>query len=152
MRRSRAEPSILAKSYRSRPALVDLSSDLFAAALGPHDFPEAQVRLVAAKDDPPQLANQIAFEAWRWVPGKTQRDGKNVSAREAEAVAAGVEALLANPPTVRAKVDGADDRLRPAARRSSPIRATASLRWSSAGSAAQRRPIPTAGSHGGSSR
>jgi ATP-dependent exoDNAse (exonuclease V) beta subunit len=112
-----AGPSILARSYRSRPALVDLSSDLFATALAPHGYPEAQVRLDAARDDPPRLANQHAFEAWRWVPGKTQRDGKNVSAREAEAVVAGVEALLANPPTVREKVLGADDRLRPAARR-----------------------------------
>ena len=137
-----AEPTILGASYRSRPALVDLSSDLFAAALAPHGFPEAQVRLSAAMADPPQLAEQLAFEAWRWVPGKTQQDGKNVSARESEAVAAGVEALLANPPTVREKVEGAGERLRPASRRDVAVLAFSNAACRKIAAALQIRGIP----------
>jgi ATP-dependent exoDNAse (exonuclease V) beta subunit len=137
-----AEPAILARSYRSRPALVDLTSDLFAAALAPHGFPEAQVRLSAAKADPPELAKQPAFEAWRWTPGKTQQNGKHVWAREAEAVAAGVEALLADPPTVREKVEGADDRLRPASRRDVAVLAFSNALCRKIAAALQGRGIP----------
>ena len=137
-----AEPAILGTSYRSRPALVDFTSDLFAAALSPREFPEAQVRLLAANADPPQLAKEPAFEAWRWVPGKTQQNGKNVPAKETEAVAAGVEALLAKPPTVRERVEGADDQLRPASRRDVAVLAFSNAICQRIAAALQARGIP----------
>jgi ATP-dependent helicase/nuclease subunit A len=111
------KPDVLDRSYRSRPALVELCSDLFAAALAPHGFPADQVRVTAAKDDPPPLASQTAFEAWRWAPEKVERDGEKLSATESNAIAAGVEALLASAPMVRERDAHGDDRLRPASRR-----------------------------------
>ncbi|WP_242343443.1 UvrD-helicase domain-containing protein [Anaeromyxobacter terrae] len=107
-------PEILGASYRSRPALVGLASSLFARALAPHGFSEAEVRLAPAVVDPAALAGEPALEAWRWAPETVERDGERVKATEPDAIAAGVAELLASPPPVRERVDGAEERVRPA--------------------------------------
>jgi ATP-dependent exoDNAse (exonuclease V) beta subunit len=110
-------PDILGTSYRSRPPLVGAVSELFAPAFALHGVPPEQVRVAPAAPDPLALAGQPALEAWRWSPAKVDRGGGRSCATEAAAVAEGIEALLASPPVVRERVDGAADRLRPAARR-----------------------------------
>src|SRR6185503_13415586 len=53
---SDAEPETLGKSWRSRPELVHLTSDLFARGFASQGIPEARVRLEPAnKDEPPGL-------------------------------------------------------------------------------------------------
>ncbi|MCB9694511.1 MAG: UvrD-helicase domain-containing protein [Alphaproteobacteria bacterium] len=88
-------PETLGRSFRSRPALVHFCSDLFVAALEPHGFPEAQVRLVPARTDEPELVDVDAVERWTWESstrktpeGRTERSG------EPWAVANGVQAML----------------------------------------------------------
>ncbi|HEX7623978.1 MAG TPA: UvrD-helicase domain-containing protein, partial [Anaeromyxobacteraceae bacterium] len=135
-------PDILGKSYRSRPPLVDFTSHLFASALAPHGFPPEEVRLEAAHPDPAALATQPAFETWRWVPEELKVDGKKRSASEPCAIAAGVEALLASPPTIRERVEGGPDRLRPASRRDVAVLAFANGDCRKIASALEVRGIP----------
>ncbi|MHB8876712.1 MAG: UvrD-helicase domain-containing protein, partial [Myxococcaceae bacterium] len=127
------EPDILGVSWRSRPALVELVSDLFAPALLPHGFPEKQVRL-SARPDPKTLAGQPAFEVWRW-PSES-------GAKEPEAVAAGVVALLGCPPTVRERVEGGEERLRPASRRDIAVLAFSNPKCQAIAAALQARGVP----------
>jgi len=135
-------PDILHKSYRSRPPLVEMVSELFSRALGPLGFPEEQVQLVANRPDPAPLAKQPAFETWRWRPEQAERDGQKVSASEAHAVAAGVEALLASPPTIRERVEDGDDRLRKASRRDVAVLAFRNDRCREVAAALRARGIP----------
>jgi ATP-dependent exoDNAse (exonuclease V) beta subunit len=113
-------PTILGRSWRSRPPLVELCSELFAAALRPRGWPEDQVRLAPARPDPSGLAAQPAVECWGWGPAKVERGGAAVRASEVYALADGVAALLASPPRVRERGSGEDggaERIRPASRR-----------------------------------
>lgn len=135
-------PEVLRTSYRSRPPLVDMVSELFSQALAPLGFPEDQVRLTAASLDPGPLAGQPAFEAWRWAPARAERDGARIAASEAHAVAAGVEELLAAPPTVRERVEGGPDRLRPASRRDVAVLAFTNDRCRAIAAALRARGIP----------
>jgi len=135
-------PDILGRSYRSRPPLVELVSALFTRALAPLGFPRDQVELTAASPDPAPLARQHAFETWRWHGEEAERDGVKVAATEAHAVAAGVEALLAAPPTVREKVEGGEDRLRPASRRDVAVLAFRNDRCQAIAAALRARGIP----------
>ena len=100
-------PEILAQSYRSRPGLVEMCSTLFTAALAPYGFPSEQVHLTTAVPDPQNLGEQAVVECWQWTPEKVDRNGTVVNASEPHALAAGVEALLAQPPLVRER-DAAD--------------------------------------------
>ncbi len=137
-------PALLSTSYRSRPPLVKLVSALFAEALEPHGFPREQVVLGAARPDPAKLERQPVIECWRWTP-ETRKDASGkVEARatEATAVAAGVEALLANPPLVRERVEGSEDRLRPASRRDVAVLAFANSRCRAIAQALRARGVP----------
>ncbi len=137
-------PALLSTSYRSRPPLVELVSALFAEALEPHGFPREQVVLTAAKLDPAELVGQPVLECWRWTPETAKDESGKVEARasEATAVAAGVEALLAKPPLVRERVEGGEDRLRPAARRDVAVLAFANSRCRAIAEALRARGIP----------
>ncbi len=135
-------PEILGRSWRSRPPLVEMVSELFSRALGPLGFPPEQVELAPAHADPPALAGQPAFEAWRWTPEEEERDAEPVRATEAGAVAAGIEALLASPPTVREPRDGGPERLRPAARRDVAVLAYRNQRCQEIAAALRARGIP----------
>jgi ATP-dependent exoDNAse (exonuclease V) beta subunit len=137
-------PALLSTSYRSRPPLVELASALFAEALEPHGFPREQVVLTAARPDPARLGGQPVLECWRWTPQTAKDESGKVAVRagEATAVAAGVEALLANPPLVRERVEGHEDRLRPASRRDVAVLAFANSRCRAIAEALRVRGIP----------
>ncbi len=135
-------PAILNKSHRSRPPLVEMVSELFSRALAPFGFPEEQVRLVAAGPDPVALAKQPAFETWRWKPEQAERDGRQIRASEAHAIAAGVEALLTSPPTIRERVEGAECHLRPASCRDVTVLAFRNDRCREIAAALRARGIP----------
>ncbi|HTT69678.1 MAG TPA: UvrD-helicase domain-containing protein, partial [Anaeromyxobacteraceae bacterium] len=135
-------PDILGTSYRSRPPLVDLVSELFTRALRPFGFPEEQVRLVAARPDPGPLVGQPAFEAWRWRAAPRERGAEGGVPREAHAIAEGVEALLAAGLTVRDRGADGGDRLRPAGRRDIAVLAFRNERCREIAAALQARGIP----------
>jgi ATP-dependent exoDNAse (exonuclease V) beta subunit len=121
-------PDILGRSWRSRPDLVAMTSELFARALAPHGYPEDQVRVVPARSEPSQLAQQGGFECWRWTPEKVERSGAKVSASEPEALAAGVADLLAKPPRVRERGSGEVEAVRAATCRDVAILARSNFR------------------------
>jgi ATP-dependent helicase/nuclease subunit A len=80
-------PETLDKSWRSRPPLVDMTSDIFARAFEAHDIPKERVTLEAAlKSDPPELDHSV--EWWELQTKKNDHD--------ASAIAAGVQSLLRN--------------------------------------------------------
>ncbi|MGB8933133.1 MAG: UvrD-helicase domain-containing protein, partial [Anaeromyxobacteraceae bacterium] len=137
------QPDILSRSWRSRPELVAMVSSLFTAALSPHGFPEAQVRL-SANRDATRMKGQPAFALWRWVPEKREEDGAKVSASEPHALAAGVEALLAHPPLVRERTSDADAEpaTRPATLRDVAILARSNFRCQQIAAALRARSIP----------
>lgn len=79
-------PETLTRSWRSRPALVELTSEAFAQPFAAQGVPESRVRLVAADSgDSPALGPVL--EAW--VLGAKNRQD------DAHAVAQGVKQLLA---------------------------------------------------------
>lgn len=135
-------PDILGESWRSRKELVDFTSELFSKALAPHGFPPDQVKLVAAKKDPPELMGQPALECWRWKKEKVERGGKSVNASEADALAAGVVALVADPPMVRERSAGVVEPARRAAARDVAVLARSNLRCYQIAAALRARGIP----------
>jgi ATP-dependent exoDNAse (exonuclease V) beta subunit len=135
-------PDILGRSWRSRPALVELVSDLFAPALAPHGFPADQVRLEAARPDPRALARQPALECWSWSKAQVHVDGARVTPREAHALAAGVVELLERPPKVRERGGGEVEPLRPATFRDVAILARSNRRCQEIAEALRERGIP----------
>jgi ATP-dependent exoDNAse (exonuclease V) beta subunit len=134
-------PSILGKSWRSRPDLVGMSSELFARALAPHGFPEEQVR-IEAKPEHPALGAQPSLECWRWAKERVDRDGVKVAANEANALAAGVAALLADPPRVRERSTTDPEPVRPATFREVAILARSNTRCRQIAAALRERGIP----------
>ena len=99
------EPETLPWSWRSRPALVHVASELFVPAFGRQRLPEARVRLEAGKPaEPPGLGPVVE----RWALGSKNKDG------DAAEVAARVKALLDDPGTlVRDRATGEPRRPRP---------------------------------------
>lgn len=96
-------------SYRSRPALVALTSEIFARAFASQGIPEAMTRLVT-KDasEPPDLGSIIEY----WPLDLDRGEHTHNDHGRAAAVAIGVRDLLARKPMVR---DGGDRRVaRPA--------------------------------------
>ena len=80
-------PETLDKSWRSRPPLVRISSDIFSKAFETHGIPKERVILKPArKSDPPELGH---FMEW-W-----ELDTSNLEL-DAAAIAAGVQTLLRN--------------------------------------------------------
>jgi ATP-dependent helicase/nuclease subunit A len=134
-------PDILGKSWRSRPDLVAMTSELFARALEPHGFPVEQVRIEPARPDHPQLEEQAAFECWRWAPEKVERNGTAVKASEPDALASGVSDLLANPPLVRERGSEVET-VRPATYRDVAILARSNARCRQIAAALRTRGIP----------
>ncbi len=91
-------PEVLAHSHRSRPGLVDLTSELFARAFAPHGLPAERVRLAAFNQT--DVKGLGEFLEWWKV------DGRNGETRRNQ-LADGVSRLLADP-TVRVRgKDGA---------------------------------------------
>lgn len=84
-----AEPETLAKSWRSRPALVDLTSDVFARGFACDGVPESRVRLEAATTEDDAAGLGPVVERWR-LPAK------NLS-EDAAHLAAAVRDLLLDP-------------------------------------------------------
>jgi ATP-dependent exoDNAse (exonuclease V) beta subunit len=100
-----AEPETLAKSWRSRPALVDLTSDVFARGFGRDGLPESRVRLAAASPEDDPSLGPVA-ERWR-LPAKNLSEDPSY-------LAAAVRDLLADPEVrVRDRVSGVGRPLRP---------------------------------------
>lgn len=100
-------PEILGRSFRSRPALVELCSEVFAAALAPHGFAADEVRVVPARGDPEALEHEPVLECWTWRPGKVETPDGPVSVRMADALADGVAQLVAAAPLVHTLEAGA---------------------------------------------
>ncbi len=99
------EPETLPKSWRSRPALVHVTSELFVGAFGRQGLPEARVRLVPGEpDEPPGLGPVVE----RWALGSKNKPG------DAAETAARVRALLGDPETrIRDRATGEVRRPRP---------------------------------------
>ena len=80
-------PKTLPKSWRSRPELVRVTSELFARAFPKHGIPAERVRLEPAKDKEAAGLGPV-IERWYPVPaGRKKRD-------KTAALAAGIKALL----------------------------------------------------------
>jgi ATP-dependent helicase/nuclease subunit A len=90
-RRGRVET--LATSYRSRPALVSLTNELFARAFAARGIPEERTRLRPASGTEPRGLGAVV-EHWPLAERSNQEE-------LAGAVAAGVRDLLAGAPLVR---------------------------------------------------
>ena len=135
-------PDILGKSWRSRADLVAMTSELFARALGPHGFPEEQVRIVPAQPEHPQLEKQTTFECWRWSPEDVERNGATVKASEADALAAGVLDLLGDSPLVRDQRGTEGEPVRRATYRDIAILARSNARCQHIAAALRARGIP----------
>ena len=84
----------LGTSYRSRPALVRITSEVFARAFAHHGMPEVRTRLRPSRDDEPDGLGQV-LEYW---PFDLERD---TAPARAAAVAAGVRDLLGRDVRVR---------------------------------------------------
>jgi ATP-dependent helicase/nuclease subunit A len=99
-------PELLARSWRSRPALVDFTSELFARALARHGYSEAEVRIEAQNPDPPAMAGVPWLECWSFTKPKTDPDQPKPT--KFHAIAEGIAALLAAAPPVRVRGAAAD--------------------------------------------
>jgi ATP-dependent exoDNAse (exonuclease V) beta subunit len=99
----------LGTSYRSRPALVGLTSEIFARAFASQGMPEQRTRLVAKLQEEPADLGEVVEH---WPLDLDRSAGTDNEDGRAAAVAAGVRDLLARAPMVR---DG--DALSPARRR-----------------------------------
>jgi ATP-dependent exoDNAse (exonuclease V) beta subunit len=93
-----AAPETLDRSYRSRPALVRLTSDLFAPAFAETGIAEELVRVDPANLDEPEGLGPI-LERWILEPGVNANSGRPQQNAELDLVslASGVCALLADP-------------------------------------------------------
>ena len=80
-------PETLDKSWRSRPPLVRITSEIFVRSFKPHGIPKERVRLKPAiKSDPPELGH---FMEW-WELDTSNKE------LDASAIAGGVQTLLRN--------------------------------------------------------
>ncbi|KZD20056.1 MAG: hypothetical protein AO396_01475 [Candidatus Fermentibacter daniensis] len=99
-----SEPESLPRSWRSRPGLVKLTSELFVPPFAAAGIPRGRVSLEPALDEPAEDLGEILEQ---WV-----LDSKNIS-NDALALAEAVSNLLADEVSVRDPGDGAVRRLRP---------------------------------------
>jgi len=82
-------PRTLGKSWRSRPTLVRVTSELFAQAFPRHGIPSERVRLEAAREGEPGGLGPVVE---RWYP---RADGRRRADKTA-ALAAGIKEALAD--------------------------------------------------------
>src|SRR5262249_51903936 len=82
------EPETLARSWRSRPGLVALTSDVFARGFARHGVPASRVHLEAASSEDAVELGPVA-ERWR-LPAKNMTPGAGY-------LAAAVRDLLPDP-------------------------------------------------------
>lgn len=102
----------LNKSWRSRPALVRLSSEVFAKAFSTHGIPPDMVRLEPAKTRSKQNESALGPVVERWILGSGDR--LQSKATQAEALAAGIAQLLTdNTVMVRDRIDNRPRQARP---------------------------------------
>jgi len=101
-------PETLDRSYRSRPALVRLTADLFAPAFEETGIRQELVRVEPGfSEEPPGLGPM--FESWVLEPGHHENTGRTRQNAELDLIslAAGVCALIADPNArVRDRVTG----------------------------------------------
>lgn len=83
------KPRSLEKSWRSRPELVRVTSEVFARAFPRHGIPAERVKLEAAK---PEKAAGLGVTVERWYP----RAAGNKKVDKTAALAAGIKELLAD--------------------------------------------------------
>ncbi len=84
----------LSISYRSRPELVRLTSDIFAPAFASQGMPEERTRLAPHRDEEPTGLGPVV-EVWPLVPDRNNNETRAAS------VAEGVAQLLERAPQVR---------------------------------------------------
>ena len=94
------EIETLSTSYRSRPALVALTSEIFARAFVHHGIPENRTRLAPAEETEPAKLGPIV-EYWPLT-----FEGPSNKLKLAASAAAGVRDLLAGNPLVRDRRTG----------------------------------------------
>ncbi len=87
-------------SYRSRPELVHLTSDIFARAFAAQGMPEERTRLRPVPADEPAGLGPVV-EHWPLCPERASKETL------AAAAASGVRALLGSEPRVRDRTTGA---------------------------------------------
>ena len=97
-------PEFLSESWRSRPALVEFTSEVFTRVFAPHGFSEREVRIStpASRPDPAEMHGVPVLECWWWEGG------------EPEGLADGLSRLLTEAPLIR---DKDSDAVRPLAPR-----------------------------------
>ena len=86
---------VLPDSYRSRPALVDFTNEVFSAAFGPLGIPRTRVCLNAKRQDSP--GQTTALELWYLAATATTAKGDPKAltlGEEAQALAVGVADML----------------------------------------------------------
>ncbi len=133
-------PAVLGTSWRARPALVDLCSEVFAAGLAPHGFPAARVRLRAAPDaEPETLENTPFLEIW----------DRDCGANAHEAVAEGVARLLDERPPVRVRAPNGQWRIEPLRRGHVAVLARSNDHCAAIADALGRRGLPATVALGG---
>jgi ATP-dependent exoDNAse (exonuclease V) beta subunit len=86
---SGGDTEILESNYRSREELVNATSTLFASAFARHGHPANEVRTTAKRQRHPEQDALAPLGVWWLQPRK--------GAREADALAEGVQGLLADP-------------------------------------------------------
>lgn len=86
-------PEVLDQSFRSRPPLVTLCSEIFARGLAPHGVPEEAVRLDPACPEPAALSGRPALHLWQ-----TQKDPAQPKAptHEGNGIARAIADILAS--------------------------------------------------------
>lgn len=82
-------PQVLGESWRSRPPLVELCSDIFKRAFSRWGFPPERVAIRPKRPDPPELVDMPVLDLWRW-----SHDRKRPEWPESHAVAEGVLRLI----------------------------------------------------------
>ncbi|MEZ4265276.1 MAG: UvrD-helicase domain-containing protein [Myxococcota bacterium] len=97
-------PEILDRSWRSRPALVGFTSELFARALKRHGYSDAEVRIEAARPDPPEMSDEPWLECWAHTKRRAEPDQPKPT--RFHAIAEGVAQLLAEGAKVRRRHPG----------------------------------------------
>lgn len=102
----RTTPTTLGTSYRSRPGLVNLTSELFARAFALQEMPRERVVLSPERNDEPEGLGPLV-EFWDLEIPKGKRSG------DLRCLASGIDSLLERGFNVRERVADGSERARP---------------------------------------